>query len=66
MTIQDVFNTTAVKEIEIEILELFAIAQKDFKYGTFSNLTISRLLAVRKRLLDEMFVMDEHCELPLS
>ena len=60
MTIQDVFNTTAVKEIEIEILELFAIAQKDFKYGTFSNLTISRLLAVRKRLLDEMFVMDEH------
>ena len=64
MTVQEIFATKAVKEIETGILDVYF---ENEKYGTHNETevyTIRRLLAVRKNILNDMFVMaDEYKQL---
>lgn len=59
MSVQDIFNLPAIKEIEKNILDL----QRDIEMGHGNSDTnssmIKRLLLIRKHLLDHKFVMDE-------
>lgn len=60
MTVQEIFNLPAIKEIEKEILGL----QWEIEHPRGRNKTqkelIKQLIKIRKRLLDHEFVMDEH------
>ena len=62
MTAQEVFNAPAVKAVEIEILHL--LSETDRKKRDTEILGIQHLLHVRKKILDNLFVMtDEHKQL---
>ena len=65
MTIQEIYNTPAVKEIEIEILTLQNAYERKVYSGP-EGFTIEHLLDIRKHILDSMFVMDEHYKQLLS
>ena len=65
MTIQEVFNTPAVKEIEQQILLLFDRSKNNWRSGDADTdtdtdtIAIRSLLEVRKNLLNSLFVLDE-------
>ena len=59
MTVQEVFNNKAVKEVEQEILSVYFEVEKGWFRGEPQLLTIRKLLEIRKSLLDDMFEMNE-------
>ena len=61
MTVQEVFNTPAIKEIEQQILLLFDKSKNNWRSGDADTDTIAirSLLEVRKNLLNSLFVLDE-------
>lgn len=59
MNIQDIFNTDAVKSIEVEILTLVDDTEHHWKNRICNATAIRHLLRVRKNILDNMFVMNE-------
>ena len=58
MTVQEIFNTKAVREIETEILDVYFENEKHGTHNETEVYTIRRLLAVRKNILNDMFVLD--------
>lgn len=58
MTIHEIFNSPAVKEIEQQILHLITRNHHELRIGTATVTSIYHLLKVRKRILDGMFLMD--------
>ena len=60
MTVQEIFNTSAITEIETEIINL----ETDIELSHWNKLgaeeTMRTLLRIRRNLLAEMFVMDLH------
>lgn len=66
MTVNEILRLPAIAIIENEIIDVF----NEYERHGFSNCgdkqCIRRLLAVRKRLLDRMFVMDDHYKHLLS
>ena len=64
--IQGIFNSTVIKDIEIEILSTqHEIDKRHFNYDAGEEV-IKCLLGTRKSLLNKMFVMDEDSKQLLS
>lgn len=62
-TIQEILDSTAVKAVENEILEIITKAELS-KRGEYSKQSIQHLLSVRKSILDSMFFLaDEYKQL---
>ena len=60
--IQEIFENRHLQELEFEILDLDSMAEKELYSGSGCNsakVAIRKLLLVRKRLLDSMFVMTD-------
>lgn len=59
-TIQEIIDSTAVKAVENEILEIITKAELS-KRGEYNKASIQHLLSVRKSILDSMsFLTDEY------
>lgn len=64
--VQEIFNSTAIKDIEYEILLMqHEIEKRHFDYEAGKEI-IKCLLGTRKHLLNKMFVMDEQSKQLLS
>ena len=64
--VQEIFNSTVIKDIEIEILSTqHEVERRHFNYEAGEEV-IKCLLGTRKSLLNKMFVMDEDCKQLLS
>ncbi len=64
--VQEIFNSTAIKEIENEILLMqHEVEKRHFEYEAGEEV-IKCLLGTRKHLLNKMFVMDEESKQLLS
>ena len=64
--VQEIFNSTAIKDIEYEILLMqHEIEKRHFEYEAGEEV-IKCLLGTRKHLLNKMFVMDEDSKHHLS
>ena len=59
MTVQEIFETTAVRDIEIEILNL-QYANERNRYDGPESFAIEHLLGIRCHLLNSMFVLDKN------
>ena len=60
MIVLEIFNTTAVRSVEEQILSLYHETERNHWYNEENKKAIRSLLEVRKQILDSMFVMDEH------
>ena len=60
MTVPEIFNITAVREVEVQILDVYHEIDKRKLCRCKGKETICRLLEVRKHILDSMFVLDEN------
>ena len=59
MTLQEIFNTTEVREIEEQILSLYYEIERHHSTYEGNKKAIRSFLEVRKNILNSMFVMDE-------
>ena len=59
MTVQEIFNSTAVRSVEEQILDLYHEAERKHWCNDENKKAIKSLLEVRRRLLNSMFVLDE-------
>ena len=66
MTVQEIFNTKAVQEIEIEILNLQYETEKRRLFRDSEGFAIKSLLGIRRNILHDYFVMDENYKQLLS
>ena len=66
MTVQEIFNTKAVQEIETEILNLQYETEKRRLFRDSEGLAIKSLLGIRRNILHDYFVMDDNYKLLLS
>ena len=60
MTVQEIFNTKAVQEIETEILNLQYETEKRRLFRDSEGFAIKSLLGIRRNILHDYFVMDEN------
>ena len=60
MTVLEIFNTTAVRSVEEQILYLYHETERNHWYNDENKKAIRSLLEVRKQVLNSMFVMNEH------
>ena len=60
MTVQEIFDTTAVRRIEEQILSLYHETERNHWYNDENKKAIRNLLELRKQILNSMFVLDEH------
>ena len=60
MTTQEIFRLPVIDFIEIKICDLYWQYEQHCYYNKADKEAIKQLLAVRKRLLDKEFVMDNH------
>lgn len=60
MTIQEVYNTQLVRDVEYQIIQSQWQGEKGFWGGETKRAVVRNLLHIRKRIMDEMFEMDEH------
>ena len=66
MTIQEIFNCPAVREIELQIILLLRKSEKNGRSGDADSIALTHLLKVRKNLLDSMFIMNDEYNALLS
>ena len=66
MTIQEFFNSPAVREIELQIILLLRKSEKNGRSGDADSIALTHLLKVRKNLLDSMFIMNDEYNALLS
>ena len=59
MTVQEIFNSTAVRSVEEQILDLYHETERKHWYNDENKKAIKSLLEVRRRILNSMFVLDE-------
>ena len=59
MTVQEIFNSTAVRCIEEQILSLYHETERKHWCNDENKKAIKSLLEVRRRILNSMFVLDE-------
>lgn len=60
MTVNEIFDTKAVREIETEILTLQFETEKRRLPWDSERLPVQRLLGIRRNILNDMFVMDDN------
>ena len=66
MTIQEIFNSPAVREIELQIILLLRMSEKNWCSGAADSIALTHLLKVRKNLFDSMFIMNDEYNALLS
>lgn len=66
MTVQEIFNTVEVREIEIKILLIIGEYDRRWCSNNAYIESVKHLLSVRKRVLNSKFVMDENYKSLLS
>ena len=66
MTIQEIFNSPAVREIELQIILLLRKSEKNGRSGDAYSIALTHLLKVRKNLFDSMFIMNDEYNALLS
>lgn len=66
MTVQEIFNSTAVRSIELQILSLYHETERHYWHDGENKKAIISLLEVRKRILNSMFVLNEQNKLLLA
>lgn len=66
MTVQEIFDTPAIKKIEMEMIYLEADLEKSCWRKSGGVEMMRTLLDIRRDLLADMFVMDEHYKKLLS
>ena len=66
MTIQEIFNSPAVREIELQIILLLRKSEKNGRSGDADSIALTHLLKVRKNLFDSMFIMNDEYNALLS
>ena len=66
MTIQEIFNSPAVREIELQIILLLRKREKNGCSGDADSIAVTHLLKVRKNLFDSMFIMNDEYNALLS
>lgn len=66
MTIQEIFNSPAVREIELQIILLLRMSEKNWRSGAADSIALTHLLKVRKNLFDSMFIMNDEYNALLS
>ena len=59
MTAQEIFNSTAVRSVEEQILDLYHETERKHWCNDENKKAIKSLLEVRRRILNSMFVLDE-------
>lgn len=59
MTAQEIFNSTAIRSVEEQILNLYHETERKHWYNDENKKAIKSLLEVRRRILNSMFVLDE-------
>jgi hypothetical protein len=59
MTAQEIFNSTAVRSVEEQILDLYHETERKRWCNDENKKAIKSLLEVRRRILNSMFVLDE-------
>ena len=59
MTVQEIFNSTAVRSVEEQILDLYHETERKQWCNDENKKAIKSLLEVRRRILNSMFVLDE-------
>jgi hypothetical protein len=59
MTVQEIFNSTAVRSVEEQILDLYHETERKHLCNDENKKAIKSLLEVRRRILNSMFVLDE-------
>lgn len=59
MTVQEIFNSTAVRSIEEQILDLYHETERKYWCNDENKKAIKSLLEVRRRIFNSMFVLDE-------
>ena len=59
MTVQEIFNSTAVRSVEEQILDLYHETERKHWCNDENKKAIKSLLEVRRRILNSMFVLDE-------
>ena len=59
MTVREIFNSTAVRSIEEQILDLYHETERKHWCNDENKKAIKSLLEVRRRILNSMFVLDE-------
>lgn len=61
MTVQEIFDSLLIKEIEEEMIDLDeSISYSSHKQPIGEVETIRTLIRIRRNLITDMFVMDEH------
>ena len=66
MTIQEIFYSPAVREIELQIILLLRKSEKNWRSGAADSIALTHLLKVRKNLFDSMFIMNDEYNALLS
>ena len=66
MTIQEIFNSPAVREIELQSILLLRKREKNGCSGDADSIAVTHLLKVRKNLFDSMFIMNDEYNALLS
>jgi hypothetical protein len=59
MKVQEIFNSTAVRSIEEQIISLYQETERNHWYNDENKKAIRCFLELRKQILDSMFVLDE-------
>ena len=59
MTVQEIFNSTAVRSVEEQILDLYHETERKHWCNDENKKAIKSLLEVRRLILNSMFVLDE-------
>lgn len=59
MAVQEIFNSTAVRSVEEQILDLYHETERKHWCNDENKKAIKSLLEVRRRILNSMFVLDE-------
>ena len=64
--VSEIFESPEIKAIEIEILNLYYEINRRWEANERNKFAITRLLKIRKKLLDSKFVMDDYSKQLLS
>ena len=59
MKVQEIFNSTAVRSIEEQIISLYQETERNHWYNDENKKAIRCFLELRQQILDSMFVLDE-------
>lgn len=66
MTVQEIYATRAIKEIELEILTIYFDNERRGTHDEKEVFAVRKLLGIRKKILNSFFVLDENYKMLLA